>query len=354
MLVINLATSHFCSGSRMRKWKIITIHTVFTALILSLALLIRKLFNLEYLNVWLIIALGSLYYFPIKYAYKESPVKTLSIMTFSWIHTLSVTGVCLNIATILTVDSPFLTALIIQSAVFIVTTPLIIKFIKKWFRYILENIPENFARYLFLLGLLLLSILVLIQQFGEDGLGQYLKIAAIVIVVLTANVSYLLIYHIVKNSKSIKVLRSLAYSDSLTGLKNRLALFLDCDELISQKKPFSIIYMDLDNFKLVNDTYGHSTGDEYLQNFTEAAISTVGDAGCVYRMSGDEFVCLCEKCETEDFFDSFNENISDFINMDIPFLGVSMGKAKYPVDAGTTDELLKKADRIMYHVKKNR
>lgn len=354
MLAINLATTHFCSDKKPSLIKVMSVETGFTAIILALAVLLRHFSGIPYLPSYMIVILGFAYFFPLRYLYGEEPVKTLSVMTFSWIHTLSVTSICLNLTYRLSDEKGFLISLLLQSFIFIISTPLIIKFVKTRFKYILANIAEKYDRFLFLPGFLLLTILVVSQQFTADGANQYLKAALTMVVIFTANFGYLLIYNIVKNTRNINILKSLAYSDSLTGVKNRLALFLDCEELISDERPFNIIYMDLDNFKRVNDTYGHATGDEYLKRFTEAAVETARDRGTVYRMSGDEFVFLCEKCDTDGFMDSFNENISDFIDMDIPFLGVSMGKARYPEDADSVDGLLQIADKIMYRVKKNR
>lgn len=105
-----------------------------------------------------------------------------------------------------------------------------------------------------------------------------------------------------------------------------MALFLDCEELISRNKPFTIIYMDLDNFKKVNDTYGHSVGDDYLKQFTKATIETVGHRGSIYRMSGDEFVCLYKENKIYLFLATFNEKISNLFGMSIPFLNIEKEK----------------------------
>jgi len=110
--------------------------------------------------------------------------------------------------------------------------------------------------------------------------------------------------------------------------------------------------MDLDNFKRVNDTYGHSVGDDYLKKFTEAIREIAGDRGSVYRMSGDEFICLYNSDKINLFLATFDKKIANFFEMDIPFLGVSIGCAKIPRDADSAEDLIKKADRAMYKVKK--
>ncbi len=128
---------------------------------------------------------------------------------------------------------------------------------------------------------------------------------------------------------------------------------MDFEELISQNTPFTIIYMDLDNLKKVNDAYGHSVGDEYLKQFTKATIETVGNKGNLYRMSGDEFVCIYREVRIDLFFSTFNGKISNRFAMNIPFLGVSIGYSKFPEDGDSLDKLIKKADTKMYSVKNN-
>jgi diguanylate cyclase (GGDEF)-like protein len=102
----------------------------------------------------------------------------------------------------------------------------------------------------------------------------------------------------------------------------------------------------------VNDTYGHAVGDEYLKKFVNAAVDTIGENGNIYRMSGDEFICLYKNHEKDEFVSSFTKNIESFLEMDIPFLGVSIGYAYYKRDGVTMESLIKKADTIMYEVKK--
>jgi len=110
--------------------------------------------------------------------------------------------------------------------------------------------------------------------------------------------------------------------------------------------------LDLDNFKKINDTFGHSIGDNYLKQFTTASTEAIGAKGNLYRMSGDEFVILYMRRGIISFLESFNKTITDFFDMDIPFLGVSIGYAKFPQDANTVDSLIKVADKVMYKVKK--
>jgi diguanylate cyclase (GGDEF)-like protein len=117
--------------------------------------------------------------------------------------------------------------------------------------------------------------------------------------------------------------------------------------------PFSVVFMDLDRFKSVNDEHGHAEGDEYLKNFARTIEGMYKEYGNLYRMSGDEFVLihtspdntrLCHEIEQFDFKGDPGR----------AFLGVSVGCAHYPDDATTVSELLHIADTNMYQVKKRR
>mgnify|MGYP001031332934 CR=1 FL=1 len=352
MLLVNLITTHRCATKKYSITRIIGELTLFTIFIFVVSFSIRIKFDLPYFHDGIVILIGFTSFFILNHLYQESWNKILSIMIFSRIHTMTVTFLSLQISTLFEFKNHFQIALIIQTIIFLFSTPFIIKFIKNKFLYILKHIPLKMNKYLILLSLLEFTTLLIIYLFIVEAANCYWKIITGILVALTAVISYHLIYIIVKNSKSINFLKYLAYTDNLTGIKNRLALFLDSDKFISENIPFTIIYMDLNNFKKVNDTFGHSVGDDYLKKFSEKAMEVVGDKGSIYRMSGDEFVCLYRGNKIDLFLAAFDEKITNFLKTDIHFLGISIGSAKFPQDANTIDELINKADKAMYEVKK--
>lgn len=154
----------------------------------------------------------------------------------------------------------------------------------------------------------------------------------------------------------------LAYHDALTGLYNRV-LFLDLlQQAISRSKrslhPLALLFLDLDNFKLVNDTFGHETGDRLLVAVAErlgAAVRKTTDA--VARLSGDEFAILQTDLNDPQAALSLARKLLHSISQ--PFLlegrkvqtGVSIGIAIYPTDGEVSAELLRNADKAMYLAK---
>ena len=80
--------------------------------------------------------------------------------------------------------------------------------------------------------------------------------------------------------------------DPLTGLPNRRVLFRELEKAMEAKRPFALCYMDLDDFKQVNDTYGHDCGDQLLNGFAERLQSALSTAGTLIRLGGDEFIAI--------------------------------------------------------------
>jgi len=352
MLFINLITTHRCATKKYSTTKIIVGLILFTVFIFFTLFLIREKYGLAYLPANALILSGFSYFFILNHLYRESYDKILAIMFFSWIHTLTVTHLSMQLSTLFQLKNYFQVAFMLQTIIYLFSTPFIIKFTKKKFLYILRNIPIRMNKYLIILSSAEFTTLSFLYLFLNEKPNSYWKIIIGLLLALTAVISYQLIYIIVKNSKNINLLKHLAYRDSLTGIKNRLSLFVDCDEYISENNPFTLVYMDLNHFKSVNDTYGHSVGDEYLKRFTKTTIGILGNKGNIYRMSGDEFICLYEGNKIDAFLELFNNKVSSILGMNIPFMGVSIGYARFPQDAIIIDELIKKADKVMYEVKK--
>lgn len=148
--------------------------------------------------------------------------------------------------------------------------------------------------------------------------------------------------------KETAAISTIAYKDSLTGLNNRYSLYKQLNEYINNKQEFLVVFIDLDNLKMINDTYDHSTGDTYLKQFAKALQNAVGKQGDVYRFAGDEFICLITNIS--DGFDSedFKKSVSNEMVMEKPYYGISLGFAHYPSDGQDADDLIKYADREMY------
>jgi len=153
----------------------------------------------------------------------------------------------------------------------------------------------------------------------------------------------------------------LAIHDPLTGLGNRMMLdFYISHGLNSarrEKERLSVIFLDLDDFKSVNDIYGHNIGDQILVEVSKRMKERLRDTDIIVRFGGDEFVIILEKGGLAEGLATTADRLLNVINK--PFwvddtkykIGASIGIATFPDDATDVDTLLKAADNAMYKAK---
>lgn len=148
--------------------------------------------------------------------------------------------------------------------------------------------------------------------------------------------------------------------DSLTKVIQRKHIFNYINYLIENKTTFSLIMIDLDNFKLINDNYGHSNGDKVLVKVAERLIDYVGERGIVGRFGGDEFIIVYlgegTYKDTYDFVRNIYGECSVLrrtIHLDTisPMITATIGSATFPNDASNFDELFEKVDKALYRGK---
>lgn len=158
-----------------------------------------------------------------------------------------------------------------------------------------------------------------------------------------------------------KRLELMSERDPLTGLPNRRVLFRELEKAMEAKRPFALCYMDLDDFKQVNDTYGHDCGDQLLNGFAERLQKALSPAGTLIRLGGDEFIAILygvgERAIAEERFRHMLEATGSepyhLGNIDLSPTA-SMGLALYPSEARSLEELMRRADADMYGHKKRR
>ena len=162
---------------------------------------------------------------------------------------------------------------------------------------------------------------------------------------------------VVKNRKEVSYL---AYHDTLTGLPNRTEFERSISEHIHRKgdlaKAFSVIFIDLDRFKIINDTLGHHIGDEMLIVLAKRIAKVLSEGDLLARIGGDEFVSILEtndKSVVDITVAQISSVIRDTIHIGEYSLNTtaSIGIARYPEDGLDKSTLLKHADSAMYHAK---
>lgn len=150
-----------------------------------------------------------------------------------------------------------------------------------------------------------------------------------------------------------------ALTDSLTGLPNRRGMkeyFRTLHEMDDDKLEYAVVFMDLDNFKLVNDTLGHDRGDELLKQTVEVLNSVKADNDFIVRFGGDEFVIIVSKYLSEelliDHIEEYREAVSKMIGKHHFNVSASFGIAYYGIHSKEPVRLLSYADTAMYVAKR--
>jgi len=157
------------------------------------------------------------------------------------------------------------------------------------------------------------------------------------------------------------IVRQQANTDALTGLYNRRGLVQAMDDRFKQggnAAEMSVMFLDLDGFKPINDTYGHDVGDEVLKEVSTRLQTCVRDHDILCRLGGDEFVLMFPSLVDREVLQQRADRVLARVNE--PYwvgdsrvtMGVSIGISIGPGDGKTGEELLAAADQAMYSAKK--
>jgi len=164
-----------------------------------------------------------------------------------------------------------------------------------------------------------------------------------------------------KQSEKIKDSLEKATKDPLTDLYNREFLSEFAENILKENRrkgeSVTLIFLDLDNFKLVNDNYDHEEGDQVLKNVAKILKNSFRDIDIVIRYGGDEFIVLAQlnKMDISDL-NSALESLEDRIEENFKKYGISIsyGTAIYPLETNNLKDLIHLADKRMYEFKRKK
>lgn len=149
--------------------------------------------------------------------------------------------------------------------------------------------------------------------------------------------------------------------DSLTGVISRQYILDMARQLVNEKVPFAMCMMDLDNFKYINDSFGHEAGDKCLRIIADNLVRVTGDDGLVGRFGGDEFIILYLKSSKYDDVHDFFAKMYDadlgavrrliYIDNVRIFVTATIGSASFPNDTDNYNDLFQKMDKALYRGK---
>ena len=165
-----------------------------------------------------------------------------------------------------------------------------------------------------------------------------------------------------KQKEEMLNLYNLAHYDVLTHIPNHYLFNVKLDQVISKAKhelpmQFTLFFIDLDDFKLINDTYGHKTGDHVLVSLTNRINEVIRKEDTLARIGGDEFALIVENMSNHRHIETLAKKIISVTSAPIYYknetisISCSIGISKYPQDTTCKEELLHFADLAMYDIK---
>ena len=164
--------------------------------------------------------------------------------------------------------------------------------------------------------------------------------------------------------QSAAKMSSLAHTDDVTGLFNQRKLLQDIDrsmlDALQHQGHFSLVFLDLDHFKHVNDDYGHVIGSKLLTQVAAVIRQVIRETDYIYRYGGDEFIILLPGVRAQNAKKIGERLLAKMQHQEFVVgdeqkfkLGLSLGIAEYPRDAESREEILSMADKLMYEAKKS-
>ena len=165
----------------------------------------------------------------------------------------------------------------------------------------------------------------------------------------------------INNQRSMKLIHELTIRDDCTGLYNARHLYAELQEHAASGSQFSLLFIDLDRFKMVNDTHGHLVGSGLLMEVGTLLKKAMEPGGSCFRYGGDEFVVLLpqngKRLATEKTVELHrvlrSARFMEAAGLDLQLSG-SFGLATFPEDGATVESILRSADKMMYESKVHR
>ena len=164
------------------------------------------------------------------------------------------------------------------------------------------------------------------------------------------------------SKKLMQILEINAQTDALTQLKNRKYLEDIIPKISSQAKrsetSYGILLLDIDYFKMINDTYGHDVGDNAIKIVANTLLENIRESDIAIRFGGEEFMILLYNCDEKSIMDIAEKIRTSFSKKEIPTSGtatiqktMSIGISMFPTHSNTLQECIKFADIALYKAK---
>ena len=296
---------------------------------------------------------GLVFLIPFRYLYREKLPLLFIIVCTCWVYTLGILSLSIQIAGMLEPGSWFF-IWTIQNLLYLLTLVPFYKHLVPKYIFVIEHISlfdKRWYKYMVLNNCLSFLLLVVINWYFLKEETSFEKILILFLLLSIICVSYLILYQIVLDAIKINDLKQEVSHDPLTGLRNRAQLWTDLQSVSKTGQTFSVLFMDLDRFKFINDQYGHIAGDQYLNHFARISSDILRELGRVYRFGGDEFVAVCPGVIPQEIIGRLKECREWDSGAPCPFNQVSIGVLLCEPPHSGVEEILQRVDRLMYQNK---
>jgi len=152
-------------------------------------------------------------------------------------------------------------------------------------------------------------------------------------------------------------LRFLAYYDRLTGMPNRQLFNEELEKRISSGSGCIVLYADIDDFREINDTYGHATGDDIIREYSQKLTDYCGDSIFAAKLGGDQYAMILDGAFDKEDVTKFVDRVANIfstpvkIRGDVFSLSASYGSAAFPTDSRSAEDLFRCAEEAMFKAK---
>lgn len=353
MIVINLYITFKLSRTKYSRAVNIMVMSIYSALLFyAVHIGFNTLNNIDnFQGNGLLLWLVSAYVIPLLFLLNQ-PIKiTLTMFISTWVYTYIIFALSVRFGHIFNGNNFQLIVLLSQTLLHAISIKKIYILLSNQFTYTLWNSNERIISHMLSLSLSLLSLVAISNYTFIEGISTINGLIILFVIISISLLSYNLAFQFSRVNEDAEVFLKKSRTDTLTGLKNRQALLDDVTYKINKGLPFNLIFLDLDNFKSINDVFGHAKGDEYLIDFTKEMLKRYYRNN-FYRISGDEFVVIIDGDKIDN--DKLEIENIEYTNeiTGLRFLGLSAGTSHFPTDSKSLSDLLSTADYNMYQKKK--
>lgn len=294
--------------------------------------------------------LGILYIIPGFLCFKGSKTQKFIVNFAAYTYGLGIFIISIRIGYLFERKFLYLAVFLSQTILNIALLPFIVKQAKLKFIPMLTGLTKKIKSSVIQSCMVSFALIILINSAITRGTKDSHKVAVVIFLCYLIFLIYKIMIDYSDAAKENDYLLNIAFKSSVTGLHNGIKFNKDINGLVREKENFLVVYLDLDTFKNINDTFGHLKGDEYLFEFGQVLKNLEDEKMKCYHLSGDEFCLLTTKSyeNTIKILESLKiEKLSD-----MNFLGVSYGIANYSKDNDSIKDIISRADSKMYENKK--